>query len=97
MNTTLHLPINKELKSKAEYIAKEKGYSSLQEVLRVFIVQFTNEEVKPVFINSDKIVQLTSAQEAYLTKREQETQKAISSGKSYTVNSTDEMMKILEK
>ena len=97
MNTVLHVPLNKDLKSKAEYIAKEKGYSSLQEVLRVFIVQFTNEEVKPAFINTDKIVQLTSSQEAYLTKREQETQKAVNSGESSTANNIAEMMEILEK
>lgn len=97
MNTTLHLPINKNLKSKAESIAKAIGYSSLQEVLRVFIVQFTNKEIKPVFINTDKIVRLTSSQEAYLTKREQDTQKAINSGKSYTANNIDEMMEVLEK
>ena len=97
MNTVLHVPLNKNLKFKAESIAKEKGYSSLQEVLRVFIVQFTNEELKPTFINTDKILQLTSGQEAHLSKRVQETQKATSGGKSYTVKSVNEMMEILEK
>lgn len=97
MNTVLHIPLNKDLKCKAESLAKEKGYSSLQEVLRVFIVQFTNKEVAPVFINTDKIVKLTSDQEVFLIKREEEIQRARLNKKTYLINNVDEMMSILEK
>lgn len=97
MNTVLHLPLNKELKAKAESLAKSKGYSSLQEVLRVFIVQFAQEKLKPTFINTDETISLTPAQEQYLSQREQEVEKAMQKGGAYSVNTADEMMKVLEK
>lgn len=97
MNTTLHVPLNKELKFKAEYIAKKKGYSSLQEVLRVFIVQFTNEEVKPVFINTEKTIYLTSHQEDFLQQRVTDTQQAENKNETYSIGNAEEMMKILEE
>lgn len=97
MNTVLHIPLSKTLKTKAEGAAKRKGFSSLQEVLRVFIVQFTNEEVKPAFINTDGIVRLTSDQERYLSLRDKEVKKAVIHGDAYSVRNVDDMMDILDK
>jgi hypothetical protein len=97
MNTILHLPINKELRTKAEFTAKKKGYSSLQEVLRVFIVQFSNEEIKPAFVNSDSVVRLTSSQEKYLASRIKDLDNAVINGDAYSVRDVEEMMEILEK
>ena len=96
MNTVLHIPLNKDLKIKAENTAKKKGYSSLQEVLRVFIVQFTDEQIKPAFISAEGIVQLTLNQERYLSRRSEEIKKAAIKGDAYSVRNVDEMMNILD-
>ena len=96
MNTVLHIPLNKDLKLKAENSAKKKGYSSLQEVLRVFIVQFANEQIKPAFVQAEAVAQLTLAQERHLNRRSEETKKAVIKGDAYSVRDVDEMMNILD-
>ena len=95
LNTTLHIPINKEIKKQAEAMVKEQGYSSLQEVLRVLVFSLAKGEVKTAFIHTE-IVNLTPERELYLAQRESETRKAIKQGKAHAVSSVKEMMKVLE-
>lgn len=96
MNTILHLPINKEIKDHAEAVAKKQGYSSLQEVLRVFLSRFARERVQTAFVQTDLVEALNQAEESILTKREQQTRKAIQEGKFYKARTVKEMMTILE-
>lgn len=43
--TTLQVPISKDLKSNATVVAKEYGFSSLQEVVRVFLAKIARREL----------------------------------------------------
>ncbi len=95
MNTTLHIPINKEVKEQAEAIVKEQGYSSLQEVVRVLVFSLAKGEVKTAFIHSD-IIPITPEQDRHLAKREAETRNAIKQRKAHVVTSVKEIMSILE-
>lgn len=46
MNTTiLQVPLSKTLRSEANVVAKDSGFSSLQEVVRVFLSKFAKREV----------------------------------------------------
>lgn len=96
MNTTLHIPINKMLKQQAESIAKEQGYSSLQEVLRVFLSGFAQRKVRTAFVQSDVVEALTDAQDAYVNKREEETRQVMKEGKAFSARTVKEMMTILD-
>lgn len=96
MITTLHIPVNKSVKSQAEMIAKKQGYSSLQEVMRVFLSGFAQGKVQTAFVQTDVVEALTQSQDAYLTKREEEVQQAIKRDKAHSVRTVKEMMTLLE-
>lgn len=96
MNTTLHIPVNKIIKTKAEAAVKTQGYSSLQEIIRVFLSSLARGEVKTTFTSSD-IELLTESQEMHLNKREEQTLTAIKKGKAYSVRTAAEMIDTLEK
>jgi hypothetical protein len=96
MNTTLHIPINKDIKVQAEARVKEQGYSSLQEVIRVLVFSLARGEVRTTFIPTDTIQILTPKQEQTLIKREKESRAAIKKGKAHVATSVTDMMKILE-
>ncbi len=95
MNTTLHIPVNKIIKTKAEEAVKTQGYSSLQEIIRVFLSSLARGEVKTTFSSSVEL--LTESQETHLNKREQQTLTAIKKGKAYSVHTVKEMIDTLEK
>lgn len=42
---TLQVPMNKDLRDKATKMAKEEGFSSLQELIRVFLTQFVKNKL----------------------------------------------------
>ncbi len=42
---TLQVPMEMDLKNRAKTAAKENGFSSLQEVVRVFLTKFANKQV----------------------------------------------------
>ena len=95
--TTLHIPVNKSVKERAESVVKAQGYSSLQEILRVFLFSLAKEQIKPGFIHTDMQVALTPAQEKYLQSREKQTKKAIKAGKAYSARTVSEMISILKR
>lgn len=51
----IQVPVSKQLRDSAERAAEEYGFSSLQEVLRVFLAKFANRSVS---INFEDIVPL---------------------------------------
>jgi len=57
MNNTvkLQIPITKTLKEQGFKKAQEFGYSSLQEVIRVFITNFVNDRIVPSFSQSEPL------------------------------------------
>ncbi len=50
--TNLQVPISVSLKTKAEEVAQSQGFSSLQELVRVFITNYTNGNVSITFGNA---------------------------------------------
>lgn len=44
--TILQVPLNKQLKNDAEKIATQQGFSSLQEIVRVFLAQLASNKVE---------------------------------------------------
>jgi len=45
MRTIVQVPMAPELKKSAEKAARESGFSSLQEIIRVFLQQFAKKEI----------------------------------------------------
>jgi len=45
-DSVLQVPISKELRDKSEKVAKSSGFSSLQEVVRLFLKKFSNKELE---------------------------------------------------
>lgn len=88
MKTNLQIPIDSTLRVSAEKVALSAGYSSLQDVVRVFLTKFAKQEVKLVFVNQEPDEYLTSAQEMQLTKKFQVAKK----DKSVPTESINEMM-----
>ncbi len=50
--TNLQVPISVTLKAQAEEVAEKQGFSSLQEVVRVFITNYTSGNISVLFGNS---------------------------------------------
>ena len=64
--TTIQIPIDTSLRNKAEVAATAAGFSSLQEVVRVFLSKFSNQAVHIGFYESD--IQLSKkAEKRYST------------------------------
>ncbi len=97
MNTVLHLPLTKTLRTQAEINAKKSGYSSIQELLRVFLVQFTSGAIKPGFVVNTHDHLLTPEQVNRLDKKASKLENAVINGDAYSVTTVREMMDILEK
>ena len=51
--TVLQIPINITLKNKAEEVALSQGFSSVQEIVRVFLSRLASNTLEVGFYNSD--------------------------------------------
>ena len=96
MNTVLHVPLNKTLRHQAEINAKKNGYSSIQELLRVFLVQFNAGAILPGFTTTPHQV-LSAQEDNHLNVQLEQLESAVINRDAYTVTTTQEMMNILEK
>lgn len=77
---TLQVPVSKTLKLSAERVALEQGFSSLQEMVRLFLAQIAKRALTIGFSPTiDEI--LTSREEAVLIKKYEAAQKEIKKGK----------------
>lgn len=74
--TNLQIPISLIVKKQAEKMAAKQGFSSLQELIRVFIANYTNGNVSFFFGNP-----LSSEKLLIYEKDLEETKKAIRNGK----------------
>lgn len=54
MNTTLQVPIGISLKIRATKAAKAMGFSSLQEIVRVFLQKLASGQIQVEFIAKQK-------------------------------------------
>lgn len=55
MNTTIiQVPVSKKLREQALNVAKEYGFSSLQDVIRLFLTQLANKQISVNIIENLK-------------------------------------------
>lgn len=55
MQTTLQIPVKKDLRDRAVKAATAQGFSSLQEAVRIFLIQFATNKVSVTFTNADSL------------------------------------------
>jgi antitoxin component of RelBE/YafQ-DinJ toxin-antitoxin module len=70
--TTLQVPISKTLKSNATEVAKEYGFSSLQEIVRVMLSKLAKKEFVITFGEQFPTVALSAKNEARYAKMEED-------------------------
>ena len=89
--TIIQIPINRQLRDKAKKVADEQGFSSLQEVIRVFLNQFADRNLEVGFTPTIQLS--TDADNRYA-----EMVKEIESGKikPKNISSTGQLMKHLQ-
>jgi antitoxin component of RelBE/YafQ-DinJ toxin-antitoxin module len=64
--TIIQIPVDKKLRNQAVRVANQGGFSSVQEVIRLFLSQFANEEIRFQFINP--AIDLSEVNEARYVK-----------------------------
>lgn len=64
--TTLQIPIDKRLRDKARKAARGQGFSSLQEIVRVFLSQMAEKGLQIGFV-SEGILLSNTNEKRYLT------------------------------
>jgi antitoxin component of RelBE/YafQ-DinJ toxin-antitoxin module len=64
-NTVIQIPITKELRQKSETAANSAGFSSLQEVIRLFLHQFSQQKIT-LFFDTPKIKLSPKSEQRYL-------------------------------
>lgn len=89
--TVLQIPISKELKISAEQAAYEFGFSSLQELLRVFMKKLSNKSVNLNF-NEDTAVKLSAKNERRYLRMTEDFKKGKNT---YTAKNLEEFFKQL--
>ena len=89
--TILQIPISKTLKKNAAEAATEHGFSSVQEVIRVFLQKFANRQIR-LNIESMPVIKLSKRVE----KRYDKMMKEIKAGKGIVYNNIDEFSKMID-
>jgi len=91
LKTILQVPLDKQLKSNAEKAASAQGFSSLQEIVRVFLTQLASNKVE---ITLQESMNLSAQNE----KKYAEMTKDFESGKYiYSANSVDDLISKLNE
>lgn len=91
LKTILQVPLDKQLKSNAEKAASVQGFSSLQEIVRVFLTQLASNKVE---VTLQESMNLSSENE----KRYAEMTRDFESGKDvYSANSVDDLISKLNE
>lgn len=85
--STIQVPIDNNLRINAESVASSLGFSSLQEIIRVFITQLANKTISINLVNKTPDEILTEKQESVLIKKLEQLKK----GKIFTARSAEEM------
>lgn len=87
--TTLQVPLSKALKSNATDVAKEYGFSSLQEIVRVMLSKLAKKEFVISFGEQFPTVALSAKNEARYAKMEEDFK---ANRNVYTANSVNDLM-----
>ena len=93
MNDVLQVPMTKEMRESATLAAINQGYSSLQEMVRVFLKQAIDKKVETRFVTTAPPVKLSAKAE----KRYMKIAEDVKNGKgiAFTAHNTDELMNYL--
>lgn len=90
---TLQVPMNRQLKIDAEKAALDQGFSSLQEVLRIFMNKFASKKIDISFEEENVIHLSPKAEKRYL-----KAMKDLEEGKNvYTAKNTEEFFRQLDQ
>lgn len=88
--TVLQIPVSKRLKSEAEAVAYSFGFSSLQEIVRIFLKKLANRMIDITF--EEKPIRLSTR----AMKRYNKILKDIKEGKNvYQAKDTDDLLEKL--
>lgn len=90
---TIQVPTDKKLKDKAAKSAQEMGFSSIQEVLRLFMTKLAKGEVSISL--EENVEYLTPQEEAVLEQRHKEFMEDKKKGKTFVAHSAEEMVEEL--
>lgn len=93
--TNIQIPVSTNLKKAALLRAESLGFSSLQDVIRVFLTGFTKGSYTIGFVKEDSWENLQDDHISLLEKRFEETTHAEKKGDAFVSHSADDMMKIL--
>lgn len=88
--TKLQVPLPKTLRDSAQRVAYKQGYSSLQEVVRVFLTSYSKGKFVPEFSQEDEY---TQEYVEYIKKRTKEVFGAKSKGELYTAKNADDIIR----
>lgn len=69
--TTLQIPLSKTLKFDATQVARDSGFSSLQDVVRFFLTKFAKKEIA-IGLEQFPAVKLSAKNEARYMKMEED-------------------------
>jgi antitoxin component of RelBE/YafQ-DinJ toxin-antitoxin module len=89
----LQIPIKADLKSRAEQLAKRQGFSSLQEVVRVFLTGYVSGQINPTFM--DEKISSEMEQKLWLIKEKMEQHTA--SDNEYTAKTGEDLLKLIKE
>lgn len=92
MKTTLQVPVEKSLKISSAKVAKEYGFSSLQEAVRIFLVQLANRTITIRLVSGEADEMLSSKQEAVLTKKYLQTKADVKKGRGFVARNAEEFI-----
>jgi hypothetical protein len=88
----LQIPMERSFKLSAQRMAEDVGFSSLQDLVRFLLTQFTEKKFAVTVSQSVPDEILTAEQEKILTKEYLRAKKEIDAGKGFTASSAEEMM-----
>jgi hypothetical protein len=92
MNTTkLQIPLSETLRDDATRMAEKQGYSSLQEVVRLFLASYAAGKVRSDFVTTpDEPISL--AAEKRLWQRKEELEAEIARGRAFIARDGDDLL-----
>lgn len=90
MNTVLQVPINKDIRDRATSQAEKMGFSSLQEVVRLFVNKIASGSIDATF---EPVIKLSTKNDKRYSKMIREIESGKMELKSFT--DVDSMMKYL--
>lgn len=94
--TNIQVPVTTTLKQKAAARAEKLGFSSIQDVIRVFLTGFVEEKYSIGIREEEKVEYLTDREAEVLERKFRELKEEEKKGNLLIANSVDEFLKQLD-